>query len=69
MGQYEPEDAGEVTRNSRDKFREAAKTGSGDWKPANQTRARTESEQRTSHEPIETDVPQGSEPATCGSSR
>lgn len=69
MGQYEPEDSGTVTRKPLDKFKEAAETATGDRKAANQTRARTELEQRSSHEPIETDVPQGSEPATRGSSR
>lgn len=69
MGQYAPEDSGEVTRKPRDNFKETAKTGTSDRKPANQTRARTELKQRSSHEPVETDVSQGSEPATRGSSR
>ncbi|MBB3991181.1 hypothetical protein [Croceicoccus naphthovorans] len=69
MGQYEPKDSGEVTRKPLDKFKEAAKTGTGNRKPVNQTRARTELEQRSSNEPVETDVSQGSELATRGSSR
>jgi hypothetical protein len=69
MGEYEPDDSRDVTLTEGRPPLEPEKTGPREQqKPANQTDVDNGSVQRSGHEPKNTDLSRGSEPATRAAS-